>query len=322
MIRPSSKPGHTAFALAVWLCLATVAPAAAQEPLPASLESFRSETVSIGADRFHYVRGGRGTPVILIHGFPQTWREWSAVMPILAAAGYDVIAIDLPGIAGSTNADRDFTKHALARDVAALGERLGIERAHIVGHDIGAMVAYAHAGLFPARTRSLTYFEAPLPGTPEYAASTKSPRAWHFAFHGHKDVPERLVAGREAYYYGQFIREKSANSGRPSEDEIAAYANAYADPGTMNAGFELYRALERDVEDNKPLIARKLTMPVLALTAEKSSPEPFDLPMLQPLATDVRGGVVPGTGHWIAEEKPEDLAARLIEHFQRADVKR
>lgn len=280
---------------------------------------FRSDEMTTQGQRFHFVRGGTGEVVVLLHGWPQTWQEWTKVMPLLAAAGYDVIAIDMPGIGRSTNPRGDYSKAGSARDIAQLLSELKVRKAHIVGHDIGAQISFAYAAQWPARTSSLTYIDAPLPGTATYDRLRTDPRAWHFAFHGASQVAERLVAGREDYYINHSIRAIAGSPASPSSDEVAAYISAYRDPETLRTGFEWYRAFTLDATDNRRLMAKPLTMPVLALNGDRHTQgQPYTLEMFKPLATKLDGGVIANSGHWTPEEQPQALATRLIAHFKAA----
>lgn len=306
--------------LATALAGATLATPAVARPRPAAtlVGAIREETLDVGGQRFRYLRAGRGAPVILLHGFPQTAREWTGVMTRLAAAGYDVIALNLPGIDGSTNPDGDYSKAALARDVHAFAQALRLGPTHIVGHDIGAMVAYAYAAQFTADTRTLTFMEAPLPGTETFRQTAADPRAWHFSFNAAPGMPEALVTGREDVYLRDFFT-KVGGGYTPPEAEIRAYVRAYADPATLKAGFGLYRGFAQDAKDNERFMRTPLAMPVLALSAGDLAPVPYVLDMMRPLGTNVTGGVIAGAGHWLNEEAPDEVSRRLIAHFGRLD---
>lgn len=310
--------------LMIALALVAVAPAHAQvaQPVPPALApEFRPAQVTIAGQRTHYVRGGpssaNGRPaVILLHGYPQTWREWAGVMPRLAAAGYDVIAVDLPGIGGSTNPDGDYSKKALAADVHAFAARLGLKRPHIVGHDIGAMVGYAYAAQFPADLATLTYMDAPLPGTPAFDQTAADPRAWHFSFNAAEKIPEALVTGREAVFFGDFFTKVGGGYTLPPA-ELDGYVRTYSQRPTMRAGFGFYRAFAQDKKDNAAFTRTPLATPVLTLSAGALVPQPYITEMFRPLATTVSGGALPGAGHWMNEQQPAEVARRLVEHFTR-----
>lgn len=260
--------------------------------------------------------GGTGSPMLLLHGWPQTAAEWKPVLPALAEA-HTVHACDLPGVRDSTNADDDFTKAGMADDIhAALAD---VGPMHVVGHDIGLMVGYAYASAFPDDVLSLTVMDAPLPGTRAFDAIAADPRAWHFAFHAAPEVPERIVGNDVAYYVTHFMREPWVSEPGPNEEQLAPFVAAYEDPDTLRAGFEFYRAFPQDAEDNAAKLKTPLAMPVLALNAGGLSPEPHVLRMMEPLASDVRGGAIEGAGHWLPEEAPDEVARRILDFTAEVD---
>lgn len=327
------KPGRslTAALLASALALSAV-PSVAQTVLPRAIAStaaelppgFRSSVVRAGAVDLHMVRGGavgRGPAVVLLHGWPQDWSAWEPIMPQLASAGLDVIAIDLRGIGGSSKPAGGYDKVTLAEDVRALLDALNLQRAHVVGHDIGGMVAYALAARHPSRVATTTIMDAPLPGAPISEMIERDPRAWHYPFHQAPGLAEMLVRGREAEYFGYFMRQLVVNRPALGEAAVARAAAAYRDPASLKAGFEFYRAFAKDKKDNAELFKRKLTMPVLALSPGGLMPQPYILTMMQPLAELVEGQAVPGTGHWMSEEQPEAVVGILVDFLRRHDAR-
>ncbi len=267
--------------------------------------------------RLHYVTAGHGPrTIVLIHGFPQTWFEWRRVIGLLTAAGFRVIAPDYRGAGHSWRPVAGYDKRTMAADIhTLLRDHLQIEGPLIVaGHDIGLMVAYAYAQAYRDEVSHLVAMDAPLPGTAVFDRLRADPRVWHFAFHGARDVPEMLVAGRERQYLQMFF---VARCFVPIQDaDIDVYASAYSAPGAMRAGFEVYRAFDQDAEDNRAALERhgKLTIPVLAVGGEISTSGPLVEEMMREVAEDVTGAIVPRTAHWIPEENPEALVRLLIEH--------
>ncbi len=260
---------------------------------------------------------GEGPALVLLHGWPETANEWDAVAPILAS-DHTVYACDLPGVRASTNEDDDFTKAGMADDIHAALTAGGVGPVHMVGHDIGLMVAYAYASAFPEDVTTLTVIDAPLPGTPAYEAIAADPRAWHFAFHAVEEVPEAIVGNSVDYYLDHFIREIWAAEDVSPDDAIADSVAAYSSPDTLRTGFEWYRAFPQDAEDNAEKAITPLDMPVLALNAGALSPAPYVLQMMQALGTNVTGGAIEGSGHWIPHEMPGVLAARISEFVSAA----
>lgn len=284
----------------------------AQPALPAG---FEHGSAQVGDVQLHYVRGGEGEPVLLVHGWPSTWYEWHRVMPLLAER-YDVIAVDLRGAGDSDKPLTGYDKRTLAIDLGRLIEGLALGPVHYVGHDIGGMVGYAFAHEYPELTRSYTILDVPLPGVqPLWDQVGAFQGAWHFRFHAVRDLPELLVQGQERAYIEFFMDEKTPNFATIPEATIDAYAEAYASPGGMRAGFEYYRAFPQDERDNARYAETRLTMPVLALGAEFSG-GPSIAEMMKGLAENVRGGVVKGAGHWLAEEQPTVIADHLLTFFE------
>lgn len=268
--------------------------------------------------RLHYVEAGEGPrTMVLLHGFPQTWREWRAVIGPAAEAGFRVVAPDYRGAGQSWRPISGYDKKTMASDVHALVRRhLGVEEPIVlVGHDIGLMVAYAYAQAYRDAVSHLVLVDAPLPGTAVFDRLRLDPRVWHFAFHGARDVAEMLVAGRERPYLQAFFNARIYNTAGVSEADLDHYASAYSAPGAMRAGFEAYRAFEQDAADNRESLARngKLSIPVLAVGGMTSTTGPLMAEMTREVADDVTGVRISNAAHWIPEENPDELTAALLE---------
>jgi pimeloyl-ACP methyl ester carboxylesterase len=268
--------------------------------------------------RLHYVTAGDGAPiVVLLHGFPQTWWEWRRVFPGLVEGGFRVIAPDYRGAGQSWRPAGGYDKKTMANDIHGLLHRhLRIEGPVVlVGHDIGLMIAYAYAQAYRDDVSHLVVVDAPLPGTAVFDRLRADPRVWHFAFHGARDVAELLVAGRERVYLQAFFNARIFDPSAIRDSDLEIYASAYAAPGAMRAGFELYRAFDQDAEDNRASLSRngKLTIPVLAVGGAISTSGPLVEEMMREVAQDVAGLRVPGTAHWVPEENPEVLVRALLE---------
>src|SRR5262249_1072193 len=220
--------------------------------------------------RIHYVSAGTGKrTIVLLHGFPQTWWEWRHVIPVLAANGFRVIAPDYRGAGHSQRPPGGYDKRTMAADIyRLLREHLKIdEPVVLVGHDIGLMVAYAYAQAYREKVSHLVIIDAPIPGTAVFDRLRSNPRLGHFAFHNAADVGEMLVAGRERQYLQAFFNARQFDPSAISDLDFEKYVSAYSAPGAMRAGFELYRAFERDGDENREALRRngKLTIPVLAI---------------------------------------------------------
>jgi pimeloyl-ACP methyl ester carboxylesterase len=268
--------------------------------------------------RIHYVEAGEGErTIVLLHGFPQTWWAWRRVMPMLARAGYRVIAIDYRGAGNSSRPAGGYDKRTMAGDIRLLlRKHMKLQGpVALVGHDIGLMVAYAYAEMFSDAVSHLVVMDAPLPGTAVFDKLRSDPRVWHFAFHGTRDVPEMLVAGRERQYLQLFFNARIFDPSAVSESDLDLYTSAYSAGGAMRAAFELYRAFDQDSQDNRKALEKngKLKIPVLAVYGAISNTGRGVEEMMHEVAESVTGLEVSGSGHWIAEENPEAFADGVLQ---------
>jgi pimeloyl-ACP methyl ester carboxylesterase len=273
--------------------------------------SFRVEEVRTDGATIHARIGGTGPAVVLLHGFGDTGDMWAPVAAALVK-DHTVLVPDLRGMGLSSHPEGGYDKKTQARDVAQVMDKLGIDKAALVTHDIGNMVGYALAAQFPARVTRWVVIDAPLPGIGPWDEILRSPALWHFNFRG-PDV-ERLVQGRERIYLDRFWNELSADPKAIDEATRRHYAELYARSGAMHSAFNQFAAFTQDAADNKALAAQgKLTMPVLALGGEKSYGANMATE-LKFVATNVSGGVILNSGHWVMEENP-DATTKLILDF-------
>jgi pimeloyl-ACP methyl ester carboxylesterase len=264
-----------------------------------------------GDIRLHYVRAGRGAPVILLHGWPQTWYMWRKVIPRLAAQ-YTVIAPDLRGFGQSSKPIDGYDKRTVAEDIRQLAEQLGLGRVLLVGHDLGGPTAYAYACKSPETVRGLAILDVAI--TLDRAVSAEyHRRLFHLSFHARPDIAISLVSGRERTYLTHFYRDCYDPSAITLED-IDEYVASFSAPGAMRASMAHYGALATDLEHNIENAKTKLRMPVLGLGGALSFGR-GTLKSCQQIATDVRGGVIERCAHWVAEEQPEALCDALLEFF-------
>lgn len=278
---------------------------APRENLPRGCEE---RFATVGDVRMRYLTAGKGDAVVLLHGYAQTSHMWLPLIEVLSR-DHLVIAPDLRGAGGSSKPDAGYDKKTMAVDVRGLLTSLGVERAAVVGHDIGLMVAYAYAAQFPAATERVVLMDAFLPGIGEWRDVWLMRDLWHFHFHG--EVPLALVAGRERIYLEHFWNDFAADRTRSvSEADRVLYAAAYAQPGAMRAGFEYFRAFEQDAKDFAAMARQPLSMPVLVISGEKAS-GPVLVTQTRLVATDVRGDVVPGVGHWLMDEARDVVVPRI-----------
>lgn len=290
---------------------------ASRSGLPADFDQvFTRSFAEANGVRLHYVIGGPadGEMVVLLHGWPQTWYTWRRVMPALAAAGYRVVAVDYRGAGESERPLGGYDKATMAADVRALVGQLGRTRINLVGRDIGVMVAYAYTAQWPDEVARLVMLDVPVPATRAWneAKSKSDPQLWHFGLHQQRDIAEMLITGREYAYISDFYKKRAHVP--VADEDIAVYARAYAAPGGLRAGFELYRAFPDDERRFAQFMTNKLPMPVLALAGDRSNGQ-AEVEMAKELASDVRGGVAPDTGHWLPDENPEYLSKQLIAFF-------
>ncbi|MFE5889701.1 alpha/beta fold hydrolase [Streptomyces sp. NPDC056462] len=290
---------------------------AATQGDPRFEKTFRHEFADVDGVRMHYVSGGSGPPVVLIHGWPQTWYGWWPIMPELAEH-HTVYAVDLPGLGDSTGSPSGYDKATLARYVHTLiADRLGVRDARVIGHDFGAAVAFQYAGQFPDDTARLGYFDLPLPG-PAIDAPTYRSLSWHIAFHSQRRVPEAVVGDdvREylALFYPQVSFGGTAFGGTSDRSpftgaEIDEYARTYSRPKVLSGGFELYRALDKDVRDTGA--AAPTRIPTLLMTAQGQLDSIRDTVAAR-MTNIVRAVDVPKAGHWLLEENPQFVTAELL----------
>lgn len=291
------------FALA--LCAASPAgPAQAA----AGKDGIESRSAEVDGVKLHYLTAGSGPVVILLHGYAETSRMWRPLIPRLAGK-FRVIAPDLPGIGDSAIPKAGLDMRSAAVTVHALARSLGVERARVVGHDIGLMVAYAYAAQFPAEVEKLVLMDAFLPGVEGWREIYDHPGIWHFRFHG--PTPEALVKGRERTYLEHFWNDFAADKARSiPEADRAAYAAAYARPGRMHAGWAYFAAFPTTAKDFDELSRAKLTMPILSLGGEKANGVALGR-QAELVGSDVKTIVLPGTGHWLMEERPKETMEAL-----------
>ena len=270
----------------------------------------------------HYRRAGQGTPVVLLHGIPQTSHEWRYVMPRLAET-YTVIAPDLRGLGDSTRPAGVYDKKTLGADIAALViDHLGFKRFHIVGHDWGGPVAFAVAAGHPEAVRTLTILDVVIPG--DGGDFSQGGRRWHHAFFRTLDLPEQLCFGREEMVINWLFENYGYRANCISDEDRAEFLRTYKKPGAFRALLEIYRALPQDAEDNRSILSRngKLKMPVLALGGDKSFGRGMEcIESLRRVAENVRGGLVKDCGHWIAEEQPDFLVEQLLGFFSEFPIR-
>ena len=272
-------------------------------------EPITAHDATIDNVQLHYLTAGHGpATVILLHGFAETSRMWRPIIPTLAEK-FTVIAPDLPGIGDSSIPDKIDMLEA-AKQIHDLVRSLKIDKARVVGHDIGLMVAYAYAAQFPGETEKLAVMDAFLPGVAGWEPIYNDPNTWHFRFNG--EYPEKLVKGRERTYFEYFWNVLAADKTRSiPEADRRAYTEAYTKPGRMRAAWTYFASWPQLAKDFAQLSQTKLTMPVLSIGGDKSLGNELGAQM-KLVADSVTVIVLPNTGHWMLEEKPKETTDALV----------
>jgi len=277
-------------------------------------ETFTSRFVDIGDLRLHAVIGGEGPPLLLVHGWPETWYAWRMVMPTLAK-DFEVIAVDQRGIGLSDKPRDGYDIGTLASDLVALMDVLGHHGFAVYGTDTGMPIAHALAADHPERVERLVVSEAFLPGIasalPLFVPPTLNARLWHLMFNQLPgEVNEALVRGREEVFFGAEFAASAGTTKLP-DDAVKYYVDTLAaDPDALRGSFEFYRAIPTSAAQNEERKNRRLMMPVLALGGEQSGGENAANAM-KLVADDVRSVVLAGSGHWVAEQAPDQLLDAL-----------
>jgi len=271
-------------------------------------ETIVSRTAEINGVKLHYITAGHGAPLILLHGYAETSLMWKPIIPVLAER-FTVIAPDLPGIGDSAIPADGLDMKSAAIRIHDLAKSLGVQKAEVVGHDIGLMVAYAYAAQFPAEVTKLVLMDAFLPGVSGWEAVYNNPNIWHFRFNG--PTPEALVQGRERTYFDYFWNDFAADKTHSiPEADRKAYTAAYARPGRMHAGWAYFVSFQQAAKEFAQLSQTKLPMPVLTIGGEKSLGEALGQ-QTKLVATDVTVVVLKDTGHWVVEERPKETTEAL-----------
>ena len=265
--------------------------------------------------RLHAVVGGHGRPLLLIHGWPGSWYYWRLVMPALAQH-FEVVAVDQRGIGLSEKPEEGYDSRALANDMIGLMDALGHEKFAVVGVDTGMLIGYALAADHPDRVSRVALGEAPLPGitppTPLVLPDQLVDRLWHIPFNQLKETNEKLVRGREDIFFGAEFAA-SAGTKKLPEYAIKYYIEGLASsPEALHGSFQLYRAFGATAAQNQERKSRRLTMPVLAMGGEQSGGA-MAADTMKLIADDVKTLVIPGIGHWLAEQAPDELVAALTD---------
>jgi pimeloyl-ACP methyl ester carboxylesterase len=305
------------FALVAAGTLAATSAVAQSAPPPAAVAPkatpIRSKVADVNGVKIAYLTAGQGSPVLLLHGYAQTSHMWKPLIAKLAPT-HLVIAPDLRGFGQSAKPETGYEKKTLAQDIHGLIASLGIKQIAVAGHDIGLMVAYAYAAQYPTEVTRIALLDAFLPGVGEWTKVWLLRDLWHFHFYG--TTPLALVKGRERIYLEHFWNDFAADPKHSvSEADRRVYAAAYAQPGAMKASFEVFHAFEQDAKDFAVFAKTKLTMPMLVLSGEKAGGQ-FLITQGKLVDANVEGVIVPGSGHWLVDEAPDETLPKLVAFFK------
>ena len=279
-------------------------------------DTFSGRFITVNGVRLHAVIGGSGPALLLVHGWPETWYAWRHVMPQLAR-DFTVIAVDQRGMGLSDKPQTGYDTGTQAADLIALMDALGHEKFAVAGHDTGFTVGYALAADYPDRVERAILAEIPgAPGTkpspPVFAPAPINNRLWHIPFNRVEDLPEQLVTGREDIFFGY---EFTIQGGNLPQEVRDYYIGLLSNPESLRGSFGWYRAFDQTLAQNEQRATRKLTIPVLALGGELSYGAGVGK-ALEAVADDVTSVVITGTGHWIAEEEPEQVLAAVTQFLE------
>lgn len=285
--------------------------------------TFKHGTAVVNGSQLHYVEGGSGKPILLIPGWPQSWYAWRYVMPRLVAEGYRVVAVDPRGMGDSDHPLEGYDLTTLASDMHGLVETLGLTAdgpIQVAGHDIGTWIGYAWAADWPDDIAKLAVMDALVPGISsprtDLDAEEANLRSWHFGFNRLDDLPEVLLRGREALFLTWLFRAKSMRPWAIGAQAIEEYARQLAAPGAIRAVTAYYKTVfePEGLEKNRQRAKTPLTIPVLALGGERGY-GPHLVSAMRAVANNVTGGAVPGAGHYLPEEAPDQISDELIRFF-------
>ncbi|MFC5452583.1 alpha/beta fold hydrolase [Paenibacillus aestuarii] len=295
------------------------------EELVKELPGFKNGYKEVNGFKIHYVEGGEGEPLFLLPGWPETWYAYHKIMPDLAKK-YHVYSIDYRGMGSSGKPESGYDFKTMASDIYALAQQLGYTKIDIAGHDVGAPIAYAYAAQYPQATKKVALLEVPHPNedwlkipvlAPSVVYDESNPNhprfPWWFAFNTIPGLPEQLLQGKQQQdiFYNWIFDYLAYDKTAISEKERAIYISAYAKPDALRASNDWYKGIIQDIQDLKTY--PKLTVPILGLSSE------FNVDSLnsffQKYTTDSKLVKLDKTGHWIAEESPQETIKNLSEFF-------
>lgn len=273
--------------------------------------NFKHQTANVNGVNIHYVIGGEGEPLVLLHGFGQNWYMWNRLLPELSKH-FTVIAPDLRGVGESDKPLSGYDKKTMAVDIHELVKKLGYANINLAGHDIGLMVAYAYAAQFGKEVKKLALLDALIPGV-EPIWTRLYTSVWHFGFFA-RPVAGEVVAGKERMFFTDFWTTVTPSKNIFSKEESDEFIRAYSTKGATTGSFHWFGDFPQDVKDNHEFMKHKLAMPLLAMGGEYFS-APFLADHSRLVATNVHEVKIMGSGHWIVQEQTAQVQKGLLDFF-------
>jgi len=275
--------------------------------------NFKHQSAEVNGVHIHYVIGGTGQPLVLLHGFGENWYSWNRILPELSKH-FTVIAPDLRGIGESDKPKTGYDKKTMAKDIHELVQKLGYKTISIAGHDVGLMVAYAYAAQYGVEVHKLALMEAVLPGVEPYWSQVTA-NAWWFGFFSWPIAPE-LVKGKERLFFTQFQDDKSYRKDVFTKEERNEVMRIYQMPDALASSFQWYATFNQDAIDNKEFMKHKLSMPVLVMGGEFAAGSGLG-DQVKLVATNVQAIEIKGVKHWLVQEKTEEVQQLLLDFFMK-----
>lgn len=273
--------------------------------------NFKHQIANVNGINIHYVIGGQGEPLVLVHGFGQNWYMWNRLLPELSKH-FTVIAPDLRGVGESDKPTSGYDKKTMAVDIHELVKKLGYERINLAGHDIGLMVAYAYAAQFEPEVKKVALLDALIPGV-EPVWSKIYTTVWHFGFFA-RPVAGEVVAGRERIFFTDFWTTVTPSKNFFTREEADEFIRAYSTKGATTGSFHWFGDFPKDVNDNHTFMKKKLTVPFLTMGGEYFS-APFLAEHTRLVATNVKEVKIMGSGHWVVQEQTAQVQKGLLDFF-------
>jgi pimeloyl-ACP methyl ester carboxylesterase len=272
---------------------------------------FKNEYAIVNGVKLHYVIGGKGQPLLLVHGFGQNWYMWNRLLPELSKH-FTVIAPDLRGVGESGKPAGGYDKKNMAVDMHELMKKLGYQHINLAGHDIGLMVAYAYAAQFPAEVKKIALMDALLPGIEPVWTQVKA-QAWWFGFFGQPHSGE-IVSGKVGLFFTDFWPVVGFQKNAFTKAEKNEFIRAYSVPGATTGAFHWFGQFSQDAKDNVEFAKKKLPMPLLAMGSDHFAGS-FLAAHCKLVATDVHEAIIKDSGHWVVQEQTTQVQKDLLDFF-------